>query len=80
MGLRVSPKPVAPIDPDKEAMGMSEKTGQVISFSLERDRRIHDVYDKRLEEVRHAFDQAFPQAKNSLNKKSARKKSPKKKR
>ncbi|MEG5264044.1 hypothetical protein TRP66_07055 [Pseudomonas sp. JDS28PS106] len=40
---------------------MSED-GKLIDFGAERARRIHDLNDKRLNEVRNAFEQAMPLA------------------
>lgn len=40
---------------------MSDDT--LIDFSAERERRIHDLHEKRLQEMRHAFEQALPLAK-----------------
>ncbi len=36
---------------------------KLIDFALERDKRIHDLHDKRLNEVRDAFAQALPLSK-----------------
>lgn len=33
---------------------------KLIDFSAERGKRIHDVHEKRLQEVRQAFEQAMP--------------------
>ena len=33
---------------------------KLIDFSAERDKRIHDVHEKRLQEVRKAFEQVLP--------------------
>ncbi len=33
-----------------------------IDFAAERERRIHDLYERRLLEVRKAFEQALPLA------------------
>ncbi|MBG7026394.1 hypothetical protein I5J11_22070 [Pseudomonas aeruginosa] len=33
---------------------------KVIALSAERDKRIHDVHEKRLQEVRKAFEQVLP--------------------
>ena len=38
-------------------MSSNEK---LIDFSVERDKRIHDLNDKRLAEMRQAFEQALP--------------------
>ena len=34
-----------------------------IDFAAERERRIHDLHEKRLQEMRQAFEQALPLAK-----------------
>lgn len=36
---------------------------KLIDFNAERDKRIHDLRDKKLEEMRQAFEQAMPLAK-----------------
>ncbi|UUD63656.1 hypothetical protein D16iCDA_18575 [Pseudomonas seleniipraecipitans] len=33
---------------------------KLIDFAAERDKRIHDLRDKKLEEMRNAFEQALP--------------------
>ncbi len=33
---------------------------KLIDFSAERDKRIHDLHDKRLNDMRQAFEQALP--------------------
>lgn len=33
---------------------------KLIDFAAERDKRIHDLKEKRLNEVRQAFEQAMP--------------------
>ncbi|MDM8349155.1 hypothetical protein P8H27_09585 [Pseudomonas sp. sp1636] len=33
---------------------------KLIDFSAERGKRIHDLHDKKLEEMRQAFEQALP--------------------
>ncbi len=52
----------APFEPDlppgvPPAMNDDDK---VIDLSAERDKRIHDVHEKRLQEVRKAFEQVLP--------------------
>lgn len=39
---------------------MSQDDTPVIDFNSERAKRIHDLNDKRLKEVRKAFEQAMP--------------------
>ncbi|ERI50359.1 hypothetical protein ACIGKL_20200 [Pseudomonas sp. NPDC077186] len=36
---------------------------KLIDFAAERGKRIHDLNDKRLDEMRQAFEQALPLAK-----------------
>lgn len=48
-------------------------TDNLIDFNQERSKRIHDLKDKRLAEMRQAFEQAMPLSK-------AKKRKPKKKR
>ena len=33
---------------------------KLIDFTAERGKRIHDLHDKRLEDLRQAFEQALP--------------------
>jgi len=33
---------------------------KLIDLSAERDKRVHDLHEKRLKEVRDAFEQAMP--------------------
>ncbi|MES2821670.1 MAG: hypothetical protein V4812_22065 [Pseudomonadota bacterium] len=47
----------------------------LIDFAAERDKRMHDLKDKRLNQVRQAFEQALPLAKAA---KKAKGKKPKK--
>lgn len=47
---------------------------KLIDFSAERDKRVHDQNDKRLADMRQAFEQAFPLGKP---KKPSKKKSKK---
>ena len=43
----------------------------LIDFGAERDKRIHDLHERRLNDMRKAFEQAMPLAKGK--KKSAKK-------
>lgn len=36
---------------------------KLIDFAAERDKRIHDLHDKKLNDMRDAFAQAFPMPK-----------------
>lgn len=47
---------------------------KLIDFSAEREKRIHDLHDKRLAEVRQAFEQAMPLAKTRKKPKNKPKK------
>ena len=49
---------------------------KLIDFTAERGKRIHDLHDKKLDEMRQAFEQALPLPKG----KSKPKSKPKKKR
>lgn len=49
---------------------------KLIDFTAERGKRIHDLHEKRLDEMRQAFEQALPLPKG----KSKPKSKPKKKR
>lgn len=53
---------------------MSDDDNQVIDFGAERAKRIHDLNDKRLNEVRKAFEQAMPLGKTRKKSKSKPKK------
>ena len=47
---------------------------KLIDFAAKRDKRIHDLHDKRLNEVRDAFAQALPLGKAKKKPKSKPKK------
>ncbi|MCP1649266.1 hypothetical protein [Pseudomonas nitroreducens] len=47
---------------------------KLIDFTAERDKRIHDVHEKRLQDVRKAFEQALPLSKPRKKGKSKPKK------
>lgn len=49
---------------------------KLIDFTAERGKRIHDLHDKKLDEMRQAFEEALPLPKG----KSKNKSKPKKKR
>lgn len=46
----------------------------LIDFSAERDKRIHDLHEKRLQDVRKAFEHALPLGKTRKKGKSKPKK------
>lgn len=50
-----------------------DSTDKVVEFAKEKAKRIHDIHDKRVDELRAAFAKAFPLPK-------AKKTKPKKKR
>ena len=45
-----------------------------IDFVAERERRIHDLHEKRLQDMRQAFEQALPLAANKRKAKGKSKK------
>jgi len=47
---------------------------KLIDFASERDKRIHDVHEKRLQDVRKAFENALPLGKARKKGKSKPKK------
>lgn len=47
---------------------------KLIDFSAEREKRIHDIKEKRLAEMRQAFEQALPLGKSKKKPKSKTKK------
>ncbi|MEE9100169.1 MULTISPECIES: hypothetical protein [Pseudomonas] len=47
---------------------------KLIDFASERDKRIHDVHEKRLQDVRQAFENALPLGKSRKKGKSKPKK------
>ncbi|MCW2293604.1 MULTISPECIES: hypothetical protein [Pseudomonas] len=47
---------------------------KLIDFTAERDKRIHDLRDKKLEEMRNAFEQALPMPKGKKKSKGKPKK------
>lgn len=59
---------------------MMNPSGQLIDLASERGKRIHDLHDKRLEEMRRAFEQALPTKAQTSKGKSRTKAKPKKKR
>ncbi|WP_313518097.1 hypothetical protein [Pseudomonas sp.] len=46
---------------------------KLIDFAAERDKRIHDLRDKRLDDMRQAFEQAMPLAKKKKPKSKPKK-------
>ncbi|SDG93154.1 hypothetical protein SAMN05216603_104299 [Pseudomonas benzenivorans] len=47
---------------------------KLIDFSAERDKRIHDLHDRKLNEMRQAFEQALPLPKGKKKPKNKPKK------
>ena len=45
---------------------------KLIDFGSERDKRIHDLHDKKLDEMRQAFEQALPLPKGKSKPKKKR--------
>jgi hypothetical protein len=56
---------------DADAMSQDDK---LIDLSTERAKRVHDIKEKRLNEVRQAFEQAMPLGKAKKKSKSKPKK------
>jgi hypothetical protein len=56
---------------EQHAMSDDEK---LVDLSVERAKRVHDLNDKRLNEVRQAFEQAMPLGKSKKKPKSKPKK------
>ncbi|MBB3102289.1 hypothetical protein [Azomonas macrocytogenes] len=48
--------------------------GKLIDLNTERSKRIHDAHDKRLNDMRNAFEQALPLASGKPKKKKDRNK------
>jgi hypothetical protein len=48
----------APHPPPLPECAMSDET--LIDFAAERERRIHDLHEKRLQDMRQLFEQALP--------------------
>ena len=46
---------------------------KLIDFAAERDKRIHDLHDKKLDEMRQAFEQALPLPKSKSKSKPKKK-------
>ncbi|MDH1054486.1 hypothetical protein [Aquipseudomonas alcaligenes] len=46
---------------------------KLIDFTAERGKRIHDLHDKRLDEMRQAFEQALPLPKGKSKSKPKKK-------
>ncbi|MFC3609284.1 hypothetical protein [Stutzerimonas tarimensis] len=51
---------------------------KLIDFTAERDKRIHDLRDKRLDQMRQAFEQALPMPKATAKTKKKGKGKPRK--
>ncbi len=47
---------------------------KLIDFAAERDKRIHELHDRKLEDMRNAFEQALPLPKGKKKPKSKPKK------
>lgn len=46
---------------------------KLIDFTAERDKRIHDLHDKKVDEMRRAFEQALPLKPNKKTKSKPKK-------
>ncbi|MEH3023392.1 hypothetical protein [uncultured Pseudomonas sp.] len=53
---------------------MSDDSNNLIDFTTERGKRIHDLKERRLQEVRSAFEQALPLAAAKKKKRKPKKK------
>jgi hypothetical protein len=50
-----------------------EHNDNLIDFGSERGKRIHDLHDKRLDEMRKAFEQALPLSRGKAPRKKPKK-------
>lgn len=55
-----------------------DSNNNLIDFGSERGKRIHDLHDKRLDEMRKAFEQALPLPKGKAGRSNKPGKKPKK--
>ncbi|WP_137807065.1 hypothetical protein [Pseudomonas sp. G(2018)] len=61
-----------------DALNAMSQDDKLIDLNAERAKRIHDLNDKRLNEVRQAFEQAMPLGKAKKSQKTKTKSKPKK--
>jgi hypothetical protein len=61
-----------------DALNAMSQDDKLIDLNAERAKRIHDLNDKRLNEVRQAFEQAMPLGKAKKSPKTKSKNKPKK--
>lgn len=52
--------PAAPVDIDPNDARAMSQDDNLIDLNAERTKRVHDLKEKRLNEVRQAFEQAMP--------------------
>jgi hypothetical protein len=60
-------------DPDRRDRQAMSEDAKLIDLGAERARRVHDLNDKRLNEVRNAFEQAMPLARKKKPKSKPKK-------
>jgi hypothetical protein len=60
-GIRATSQPDIPSNHSRASLMSSEE--KLIDLSAEREKRIHDIKEKRLAEMRQAFEEALPLAK-----------------
>ncbi|MGY2339138.1 hypothetical protein ACW9HW_07830 [Pseudomonas sp. SDO5532_S415] len=61
-----------------DALNAMSQDDKLIDLNAERAKRVHDLNDKRLNEVRQAFEQAMPLGKAKKSPKTKSKNKPKK--
>ncbi|RKS23661.1 hypothetical protein BJ917_2723 [Pseudomonas sp. WPR_5_2] len=61
-----------------DALNAMSQDDKLIDLNAERAKRVHDLNDKRLNEMRQAFEQAMPLGKAKKNPKAKSKNKPKK--
>lgn len=61
-----------------DALNAMSQDDKLIDLNAERAKRVHDLNDKRLNEMRQAFEQAMPLGKAKKNQKNKSKSKPKK--
>lgn len=58
LSVHATERSIRPFHQARDAMSSEENN--LIDFGSERGKRIHDLHDKRLNEMRSAFEQALP--------------------
>lgn len=56
----ILPSDAAAEFPSRDALNAMSQDDKLIDLNAERAKRVHDLNDKRLNEVRQAFEQAMP--------------------